>query len=96
MRQPHAYLAGAFAAGAPAGLGRGDLEPRRDVVLRAPRAPRGDLVVGTHRRGERNRARTAKARARMHPVVITTTLVCRYARGSHPQGHMERVGRVSC
>ena len=29
----HAYLAGAFAAGAPVGLGRGDLEPHRDLVL---------------------------------------------------------------
>ena len=87
---PHAYLVGAFAAGAPVGLGRGDLEPRRDLVIIGATlyswGPGG-------RRGERNRARTAKARARMNPVVITTTLVCRYARGSHPQGHMERVGR---
>jgi len=87
---PHAYLVGAFAAGAPAGLGRGDLEPRRDLVIIGATlyswGPGG-------RRGERNRARTAKARARMNPVVITTTLACRYARGSHPQGHMERVGR---
>lgn len=29
----HAYLVGAFAAGAPAGLGRGDLEAHRDLVL---------------------------------------------------------------
>jgi hypothetical protein len=30
----HADLAGAFAAGAPDGLARGDLEPRRGVVLK--------------------------------------------------------------
>ena len=49
---------------------------------------------GTHRRGERNRARLAKPRARMHHVVTTATLACRCARGSHLQGHMERVGRA--
>jgi hypothetical protein len=87
----HAYLVGAFAAGAPAGLGRGDLEPRRELV---PRTPRGDLTVDTRHRGERNRARTAKARARMEPAVTTAILACRYARGGHPQGHMGRVGRA--
>ena len=29
----HAYLAGCFAAGAPAGLGREDLEPHHDLVI---------------------------------------------------------------
>ena len=49
---------------------------------------------GTHRRGERNRARFCWPRAHMHHVVTTATLACRYARGSHLQGHMERVGRA--
>ena len=30
----------------------------------------------------------------MHHVVTTATLACRYARGSHLQGHMERVARA--
>ena len=51
---------------------------------------RGGPGGGTHRRGERNGARPAKSRAHMHHVVTTATLVCRYARGSHLQGHMER------
>ena len=87
----HAYLVGSFAAGAPAGHGLGDLDPRRYLVLMATTWGPGG---GTHRRGERNRARPAKSRAHMHHVVTTTTLACRYARGSHLQGHMERVGRA--
>ena len=51
---------------------------------------RGGPGGGKHRRGERNSARSAKSRAHMHHVVTTTTLACRYARGSHLQGHMER------
>ena len=76
---------------APAGHGLGDLDLRRYLVLMATTWGPGG---GTHRRGERNRARPAKSRAHMHHVVTTTTLACRYARGSHLQGHMERAGRA--
>jgi hypothetical protein len=53
----------------------------------------GDLVVDTHRQGERNCARTEKARARMHPVVPSPPSAGRSVLESLQQGHTERSGR---
>ena len=56
----HAYLAGSFATGAPAGHVLGDLDPRRYLV---PMATTWDLVVehtvgaSATARGQQNRAR---------------------------------------
>ena len=56
----HAYLAGSFAAGAPAGHGLGDLDPRRYLVLMAATfGPVVEHTVGASAtvRGQKNRAR---------------------------------------
>ena len=50
----------------------------------------GDQVLDTHRQGERNRARTAEARARVHPVVPAPPSAGRSALESLQQGHTER------
>ena len=89
LRVPCA-LAGAFAAGAPTGLGRGDLEPHRDLVLIAHRQCglfNGNQVVDTDRRGERNHARTEIVRARVNPAVTAAPAAGRSALESHQQGH---------
>ena len=83
-----ACLVGAFAAGVHAGLGRGGLEPHRDVVLKGN--TRQGQVVNTHRQGERNRARTAKARARVHLLVPAPPSAGRSALESLLQRHVER------
>ena len=55
----------------------------------------GDQVVDTHRQGERNRARTAEARARVHPVVPAAPAAGRSALESHQQGHTEQLAGAS-
>ena len=55
----------------------------------------GDQVVDTHRQGERNRARTAKAGARVHPVVPAPPSAGRSALESHQQGHTEQLAGAS-
>ena len=47
--------------------------------------------MDTHRRSEHNRARTEKARARVHPVVPAAPAAGRSALESHQQGHTEQL-----
>ena len=54
----HAYLVGSFAAGAPAGHGLGDLDPRRYLVLMADLVVEHAVGASATACGQRNRART--------------------------------------
>ena len=60
----HAYLAGAFAAGAPSGLVRGDLEPHRDLVIMGTTAYSFEVWWWAHSVGASATARGHQKRAR--------------------------------
>jgi len=69
----HACLVSAFAAGAPAGLGRGDLEPHRNLVLKGSTGNYGGPGGGYTPPGQAQ-PRSKSARARVYHAPTTKTL----------------------
>ena len=84
----HACLVSAFAAGAPAGLGRGDLEPHRDLVLKGSTGNYGGPGGGYTPPG-RAQPRSKSARARVYHAPPSPPSAGRSALESPQQGHTE-------